>query len=90
MYTVSCTHCLLLQTYEDPKTRLTELGRDSYNDRKTCLVYYYTQPDYGPAGQGTSKVGGVRSSSGAAGAMLQMVHTAHDKASCGVSERQCW
>jgi hypothetical protein len=45
-----------LTVFEDPKARISELlGRDA-NDG-ALLVYYYKQPELGPAGEGNHKVG---------------------------------
>jgi hypothetical protein len=46
-----------LTVFDDPKARISELmGRDA-NDG-ALLVYYYRQPELGPAGEGNQKVGG--------------------------------
>lgn len=45
-----------LAVFEDPKARISELlGRDA-NDG-ALLVYYYKQPELGPAGEVNQKVG---------------------------------
>lgn len=39
-----------LTTFEDPMQRISELGRDAHNE--VLLVYYYSNPEDGPAGHG--------------------------------------
>jgi hypothetical protein len=44
-----------LTVFDDPKARISELmGRDP--NEGALLVYYYRQPELGPAGEGNQKV----------------------------------